>query len=163
MPAEQTHARQQIRAAVERALQELPAIGINVFPGRAYDLGESEIPGVVVTTAARDGEREAIDEDGGSIGAGVTLARVLPVSVIGFAAGEGLEDQLDAIALQVELAIDAAIADEASALMQLVNDVRLDVTQVIINGQGSPRQGQIRLSYEIRYFTFRGSPQTATK
>lgn len=158
------HVRKQIRGAVAAALANLPTIGDRVFPGRAYDLGEDEMPGVIITTATRDaGERSGVDLDGGSIGGPVTLARMVPVSVIGFDKGEDVEDRLDDIAVEVEQAIAAAQDNQQSALMVLVKDVRLVATQIGISAQGDTRVGQIRLSYEIDYLTVRDAPAIAVQ
>lgn len=152
------HARRQIRDAVAALLANRPTTGANVFSGRAHDLVEGEIPGLIITTAAAEGERAEVS----SFGSTVKLDRSVRIAVIGYAVeGKDTENVLDQIALEVEQAIAAAQDDTASLLMSLIKDVRLATTQLGIASENNKRAGQVRLVYEFDYRTTRAAPQTA--
>lgn len=144
-----THARTQIRAQVAEMLLGLATTGQRSYSGRPYPLQEpTELPGLVTIAPA-----EVIVEDASSMGG--KIGRRLAFVVIGYDKGDDIEGRLDQIAMEVEQALGAD-----PTLGGLVKDSELATTDVLIDGQGKQRTGEIRLTYSALYRTTRSAPET---
>lgn len=132
-----THLRTQIRNDVAAAVTSLATTGARVFKSRMRPKDESKLPCLLVTTN---------DEDvsGGAVGGG--LDRQLQVVIRGIAAGgDGLDDTLDQIALEVE----TALANTQLSLRRVEIDYDDSLEKPV---------GEISLTFEILYFTSAGNP-----
>lgn len=151
MPA--THARRQIREAVQAALTGLDTTADRVFTGRPWPLQEGELPGIVIVIPS-----ESVIDDGSAFGDGAEaiVGRQASLIVLGYDQGEDIEDRLDQIALEVETAMAAD-----PTFGGLVKDSELAGSSLAVDGDGRKRAGEIRLTYTVWYRTTRGDPATA--
>ncbi len=143
------HVRQQIRAAVVLALQP---IGVNVYAGRALPLsGPSKPPALAVYTwPDAPNYEEAEMADGVCV-----LSHDLTVNIEGHYEG-GTDDDLDALAVQVEQAL---YADET--LGGLAQGIRLAGQDAARDGAGQLIVGAVVMSYTVQYLAAEGDPETA--
>lgn len=144
-----SHARQQIREAVAAAVTGLATTGTNVFVNKITPQEAESLPNLLVYT---DGESSEADAMGASRG----LMRALDVVIDATAEGEGIDDTLDTIAAEVEV----AIAGDA-ALAALVKDITLTSTAVSRSAAGQTPMMGLRLTFSAQYRTRRGVPGTS--
>lgn len=148
--AVETHARQQVREAVAKALQNLPTTGTRVFTGRPDPLTPQEMPGLVVTTP-----NEQISDDFSSFSGGaVKYGRSMAILVTAYDAGRPIDDRLDRMALEIEQALGAD--PTLGGILKTLDLVRTDVSV----DEATKRIGQLTLAFEAIYRTARGAPQT---
>lgn len=140
-----THQRQAIREAVVAQLRGKTGAEDRVFTTRAVPWKKTELPGIAVYTleeavgSARTLPRELVRT--------LTLA-VLGVVSDGVDAGN-TDDQLDALALEIESAMHADPTFGGSpAEDSMLTSTAIEVTE----DQGRPL-GVVRLTYEVRYYT----------
>lgn len=143
------HIRRQIREAAEARLTGLATTGMRVFK-HYYALGDGDYPGLRVTTWNETSERYGDAECGG-------LVRTIELYVEAWAAGDDeLEDLLDTMAEEVEIAVDA---DDTFG--GLATDTILQSTEKAINSDGDQRVGRLLMTYAVRAQTGTGDPATA--
>ena len=143
------HVRRQIRDAVATALTGLATTGTRVFPSRTQVLQDANLPGLRVYTQQED---VLI----GSIDASRLQERTLTLLVEGVAkVNDTLDDTLDQIAKEVEVALDAAQGAGGAKYLQLTN------TDIEMNAEGEQDTGTVRLTYEVLYITATGAPDVA--
>lgn len=144
------HARQQIRDAFVTALTGATAAGSTVFKTRIYKLQEGEYPALVIYTLSEDAEVDAL---GGKLLR--TLRVAVDIAVKG--ASDTLDDDLDDLAAEVEVAIEGNTALNALVLFQT-----LDATAITLSGEGNERAVGMVLSFVVQYRTNPGAPETIT-
>ena len=140
-----THARQQIRQAVATACTGLTTTGSRVHQSRMRPATDAGLPCLLISTG---------DE---SIEASVQAhqARTLIVTVRGLAkVAADLDDTLDAMALEVETAIQSAgtLSGLVPGRLQLIS-----ISTDFDDSLDKPA-GQIVLEFKAGYFTASGSP-----
>lgn len=140
-----SHVRQQIREAIVAALTGLPTTGARVTTGDPYAVGTT--PALVIVAA-----EERVDTD--SIGS-VKQTRQAEITVIGYADGQSVEDDLDTISAEVEGRLDG------SQLGGLAKEVFFTGMTKIIAADGTKRSGEIRMMFSVFYRVQRGAPGTA--
>jgi hypothetical protein len=138
------HERREIREAVKARLLALPGAlyGARVFESRIVPLMPTvELPAVAVYT-----DSETVRETSKDTAPRV-LTRDLQLVVECYArARDDVEDALDALALQVETAMDADLyLGNAARYCMLLS------TEILINPQGDRPMGIARLTYAIEY------------
>jgi hypothetical protein len=145
------HARKQIRDAVVAMLADLQTTGRNVYPSRIYSLDESELPSLSVFT---------VDEGSDEVVTKVTLSRPAkihrncPLVIEGHAmVDENIDDLLDQIALEVEVAMSAALVVGTREL-----SAQLQSTGKTLLGDNEDQVGIVRLVYTIPYVTAENTP-----
>lgn len=145
------HARKQIRDAVAALLADLQTTGRNVYPSRIYSLDESELPSLSVFT---------VDEGSDEVVTKVTLHkpaklhRVCPLVIEGHAmVDENIDDVLDQIAQEVEVAMSAALVVGTREL-----PAQLQSTGKTLLGDNEDQVGIVRLVYTIPYVTAENRP-----
>lgn len=140
-----THARRSIREAVATAVTGLTTTGSRVFQSRMRP--QEALPALLVSTGSEEIE--------GSLG--TVLTRSLEIEIIGVAmAASDVDDTLDAIAEEVESAVQAAgtlggLVDAPPVLTRIRTDFDDSLEQPV---------GQISLTYACTYFTNAGAPGT---
>lgn len=138
------HERKDIRDAIVAALVAAGAsFGSRVFPSRNPPLRTAELPAVCVYT-----DDEAVDRASWST-APRELTRTVNVAVEAWArATDDIEDVLDALALEVETAMDADLNLDDTAF-----DSGLLSTEIGIASAGDRPMGAARLIYSVVYHT----------
>jgi hypothetical protein len=136
-----THPRQDIREAVAMRLRETFE---NVFASRAKPLFDQDLPAILVYAASESVKQERWDTDG--FGA---LSRELNLFVEAVATGkDDLDDKLDALAEQIENALDGwEIPNRKSAVL------RFRGTDMDMSIEGNKTYGAIRLAFSLTYMT----------
>lgn len=143
------HVRQQIREAAIAILTGLTITGANVFASRKRPLGDSKLPCLLVFT---DDESVSVT----SIHAPSVLDRRLQLRVVGLARDTtDLDDTLDAIAAEVEIALGN------TDLGGLVQSLVLSSINTDFDDSMDKPAGQIVLTFEANYFTAANAPATA--
>ena len=143
------HVRQQIREAAEARLTGLATTGSRVFK-HSYALQEGKYPALKITTMDETSERIGDDECG-------AVLRTVELIVEAWAVGlDELEDALDTIAAEVEVAIDGD-----DTLGGIATDTILQSTTKSVDPSGDRRTGHLTLTYAVRAMTAIGDPHTA--
>ena len=145
------HVRKQIRDLAITAVTSLTTTGANVFSDRAAPIPQDKLPAVRVFIA-----RETGQQADGAMGADPTMHRVALMTVIGYANGSGLDDTLDLIASEVEVAIDGA--GDYGGLT--VGNATYAGTEVDI-AEGESSIGSIAMTWEVQYRTAESNPDIA--
>lgn len=142
------HIRKQIRDAIESTLTGLATTGSNVFVSRIYPTEEDNLPGLLISTPLED-----IDLEQGTLDA---PERILTALVRGRAkSGATLDDTLDKIAKEVEVAMGADIT-----LGGLSKGLDLAGMTTVFSGEGDQPYGEITLTYFVYYRTPFGDPDS---
>jgi len=142
------HVRKQIRDAAATLVTGLTTTGSNVFKAQIYNLQESQLPALKVYTPV-----EAIELEAGTLDA---PDRALSLIIEGVAqATSGLEDTLDLIATEVEVALGADVT-----VGGLSRALDLSETVKQISAEGDPPIGSVLLTYNVKYRTPFGDPET---
>ena len=145
------HLRRQIREAVATLLTGLTTTGSRVYQSRVANLKESQLPGLVILT--NDEKVEQADIGG-------LQERTLSIEVIGKAkAVADVDDTLDGIAKEVEIAINASNA--ANTLNGLVKGIQLNGIDVAISDETDRKVGEIRMSFTALYFNQAATPDVS--
>ncbi len=143
------HIRQRIREAAEARLTGLATTGPRVFK-HYYALGEGDYPALRITTWNEASTRYGDAECGG-------LVRSIDLLVEAWAAGgDELEDALDQIAAEVEVAID-----HDDSFGGLATDTVLHNTEKAVDVAGDRRVGRLLMTFTVRAQTATGDPTTA--
>ena len=143
------HLRRQIRNRVATTLTGLTTTGSNVFQSRVYPMETGGLPGLCIYT-----NDESVDI--ASIGATRTLFRELNLMVEGYAsAGSSLENTLDKIGKEIEVAMSGDIK-----INNLAMDSRLTNVEVSLSGDGSSSLGVIRHTYLVTYQNLENTPDS---
>ena len=146
-----THVRKQIRDLAITALTSLTTTGANVFSDRAAPIPQDKLPALRVFIAREDGRL-----GDGAMGSDPTVHRTALMTVIGYADGSGLDDTLDLIASEVEVAIDGA--GNYGGLT--VGNATYTGTEINID-EGESRTGSIAMTWEVQYRTAESNPDIA--
>ena len=142
------HIRQQLREAVATAVTGLTTTGSRVFQSRAYPLQISDVPCLVVTTDGDSIEQETVHHP-------YTQARQVQLRIEGYAVGTtNLDDTLDGICKEVEIAVD-------NATLSIVDDIGFAGTQLDTSVVGQQPVGKLTLIYRITVRTMSNSPDVA--
>jgi len=145
------HVRRQIREAVGTVLTGLSTTGARVFQSRAYPLEQTDLPGLLISTASES--VEYID-----IAAPATQQRTLTVRVDALAkATADLDDVLDGICKEVEV----ALASPGATLAALAKSIMLAAVDVEVDASGAQPIGRASMEYRLVYFVYETAPDVA--
>lgn len=144
------HVRKQIRDKFSQILSAgVPLVSSRVYGSRVYPLTEAKLPAITVYTG---GEASELNTMGLK-----TLSRTLSVSVDVYArATQTLDDDLDAICVQVENAIAAQYT-----LNGLSKNTVLSSTDIDFSGDAEQPVGVARLTFDVLYHTSIDDAETA--
>jgi hypothetical protein len=142
------HRREQIMDAVVTAVTGLTTTGTNVFRGRAYPLGEAELPGLLVYMGGEEVVSEqTLDE----------MICVMEVAVVPMVAVTADPDQ--ALNLIAEESTVALAADYTLALPGVVYRIEeIGADEPEIAGEGETIAAAQRLRWQITYRRNRTDP-----
>ncbi len=146
-----THVRKQIRDLAATAVARLTTTGTRVYSDRAHPIPQDKLPALRVFFSSEAGELAR-----GAMGADPTMHRRAILNVVGYADGAGLDDTLDLIALEVEIAIDGA-GDFGG---RSVGGAIYAGTDFVLE-EGDSRTGLIVMRWEIQYRTAWSDPGVA--
>ena len=146
-----THVRKQIRDLAVTAVTGLTTTGANVFADRAYPIPQDKLPALRIFYSREVGQLEQ-----GGMGTDPTMHRRASLTIVGYADGTGLDDTLDLIATEVEIAIDGA-GDYGG---RTVGNATYTGTDFGLE-EGDSRTGFIAMTWEVQYRTAESDPETA--
>ena len=146
-----THVRQQIRDLAVTALTGLTTTGTNVYADRAYPIPQDKLPALRIFFS-----REAGALVDGAMGTDPTMHRRATLTIVGYADGTGLDDTLDLIAKEVEIAIDGA-GDYGG---RTVGNATYPGTDFGLE-EGDSRTGFVAMTWDVQYRTAESDPETA--
>lgn len=135
------HPRKAIRDAVVQLLKDAAtSAGANVFPTREVPWRTVELPGISVYALEESSEPIAIDGD---------LDRRVVIAIHAVTRlSEGVDDEIDQLALEIEAAMASDQALRGTALFSF-----LTATEITVDESTTRPVGAIRLAYEVRYHT----------
>ena len=143
-----THAREQIRDALITVLNGLTETGSNVAASRIYSVTEASLPHLSIYTL-----EEELDADRGMMGD--KEYRNLEIIIEARAKlTAALDDQLDQIALEVELAITA---DDTLGIG--VKSTELQRTEIELDKDSDQPTGLMRMIWNVAYRIDRTNPE----
>ena len=141
------HVRQQLREAIAVVVTNLTTTGARVFQSRAYPLQETDLPCLLIKT-----ESERIDYQ--TIHASTLQERDITVTIEAVArATSNLDDTLDKICKEVEIAINAAST--------ISKDIRLIGTNLDTSVIGNQPVGLATMIYKMKVYTLSNAPDVA--
>ena len=143
------HVRRQLRERVGVVLTGLSLTGSNVFESRLYQLNDTDLPCIIITTESEDVNVEAV---GGGKGKNI-LRRSINLNVaIKAKVTANLDDVLDGIAVDVE----KAIINDTNALLSnaIISNVEID-----LNADGDQPIGTATLSWIFDIYTQADDPE----
>ena len=144
------HVRKQIRDQIASVLvSDVSLVSGRVYQSRVYPLHEAKLPAITVYTGS--------ETSGLMVMGAKTLARTASIMVDAYVrATVNLDDDMDAIAVQIE----EAIADDFT-VNGLAKDAVLVSTDIDFSGETEQPVGVVRLSYAVRYVTAIENVETA--
>lgn len=141
------HVRQQLREAITTVVTNLTTTGARVFQSRAYPLQESDLPCLLIKT-----ESERIDYQ--TIHASTLQERDITVTIDAIAkTTSNLDDTLDKICKEVEIAINAAST--------IAKDIMLVGTNLETSVIGNQPVGLATMIYKMKVYTLSNAPDVA--
>lgn len=147
-----THVRRQIREAVVATLTGLDGTEDRVYQSRTVETGVEDLPCLIVYTLSETSEIDAMGVSGDR-----ETARSLTVQIeIYDRSDEGVDDNLDDIAVRVETAVTTD-----SALDDLCRDRWLVSTAVDLTGEGERSSAKMVQLWTMEYRTVDSDPETA--
>ena len=143
------HLRKQIRDAAVTALTGLATSAANVFENRTHELQDANLPGLRIYT-----NDDAVSIS--SFGVSRLLNRVTELVVECCSKkSSGLDDELDAMIKEVEVAISANQGIGGAKWVQLRS------IQIDMEGEAEKEIGVARMTFEVHYTTALSTPDIA--
>ena len=144
-----SHVRQQIRERIATNCTGLTTTGTNVFQSRIYNLESGNLPCLLIYSKSEPSERLTMQPTD-------SLNRDLDVVVEGYVRATTIDDTLDTISAEVEVAIagDPTCND-------LAIDTFLSSTEIDYDGEGDQPIGVVRMTWSVNYETKTTVPTTA--
>ena len=144
-----SHVRQQIRERIATNCTGLTTTGTNVFQSRIYNLESGNLPGLLIYSKSETSDRLTMQPTD-------SLNRDLDVVVEGYVRATTIDDTLDTISAEVEVAIagDPTCND-------LAIDTFLSSTEIDYDGEGDQPIGVVRMTWSVNYETKTTVPTTA--
>lgn len=138
------HVRKQLREAVATAVTGLSTTGARVYQSRVYPVQNAELPGLLVYTTGEEVTDQSV---------GLLIGRTVQVLIEGHAkAAADLDDVLDQISKEVEIALAATVTVAGKAILLAYEgcDVALD--------ESNKPTGVIALRFNALVYTQRATP-----
>ena len=144
-----SHVRQQIRERIATNCTGLTTTGTNVFQSRIYNLERANLPCLLIYSKSETSDRLTMQPTD-------SLNRDLDVVVEGYVRATTIDDTLDTISAEVEVAIagDPTCND-------LAIDTFLSYTEIDYDGEGDQPIGVVRMTWSVNYETKTTVPTTA--
>lgn len=144
------HVRKSIRDNIATTLTGLTTTGSNVYMTRTFPLGAGKLPGLCVYTRSELVATNTLQPPR-------TQSRSLEVMTEAYVKGtSGVDDTLDAIALEVEEALTADLTRGGYA-----RDTRMTSFEVDYDGEGDQTIGVARFTIAVDYVTLENDIETA--
>lgn len=143
------HVRQQIRERIATNCTGLTTTGTNVFQSRIYNLESGNLPCLLIYSKSETSGRLTMQPTD-------SLNRDLDVVVEGYVRATTIDDTLDTISAEVEV----AIASDPTC-NDLAIDTFLSSTEIDYDGEGDQPIGVVRMTWSVNYETKTTVPTTA--
>lgn len=146
------HIRKQLRAAAITALSNLTTTGSNVYGVRGHVLDQGKLPALLIRTPSEESAYSNIGSDPG------LLRQVALTVLITAVGGDTLDDDLDKIAAEIEVAIAADVT-----LGGVADDALLISTETEPPDAGGEKlSNTMLLTFVVETRTARSNPETKT-
>ena len=146
------HLRRQIREAAVTAVTGLATTGARVFKNRVYPLQDSELPALVIAT-----NDEAISSETAPRPRSQQRELALVIEAVA-KANDDLDDTLDQIAKEVEIAL---AANGQAWLAGIAKWASLSQIEIELRGESEKVTGSARLTYLVTYMALETAPDVA--
>jgi len=144
-----THARQQIRDAIEAEMKTIGAFGTAVYTSRTKRVDDADLPALLIYTKEEQSQRD-------STGSPPIMLRTPRIQLEALArVNDTLDDTLDDLAAAIEVKMQAD-----PTFGGLVLDLMLEETEISLKSEGDKQHGSVRLSYQVLYRTPENNPET---
>lgn len=145
------HVRRQIREAVGVTLTGLPTTGSRVEQSRVYPQETSKLPCWLIYSEDETATPITIHEPR-------MLQRGLRLKIVGVAAAtEDLDDVLDQMAKEAEIALAMPVAN----LNGIAKSITLSSSAIDLQGTSKQPTGSLTLLYDVDYYTLENAPDAA--
>jgi hypothetical protein len=144
-----SHLRQQIREEIATTLTGLTTTGDNVFMSRVYPMEQAKLPGIIIYTVS---EQTSVL----TIGEMRTMESMLTVAVEVYAMGANIDDSLDEVCLESQI----ALANNRT-LSSLAKDIQLDSTQITFAQESEAPAGYATMNWSVFYQFIENNPEVA--
>ena len=145
------HVRKQIRDRIASVLASgVTSVSSRVYTSRVYPMTSANLPAITVYIGSEQSNLI-------TIGTTKSLGRRLAINIDIYARStSGLDDSIDAIAVEVEEAIAGDFTVNG-----LAKEAILSATNIEYSGEAEQPVGIARLSYDVLYHTTVADPSTA--
>ena len=145
------HLRRQIREGVASAITGLATTAGRVYQSRVYPLQSAELPGLLISTDSETAEVQTIHSPR-------IYERALAVDIsIVVKATDDIDDRIDAIAAEIEV----ALAWPVSALASICKLLTLKGIEIEMFGTAEKPIARGKMTYEAEYYTAENAPDVA--
>lgn len=139
------HVRKQLRDAVATRLTGLTTTGSRVYESRSVPVGDANLPGLLIYATQEQAADATLIQD---------IERRIEIRVEGIAkVAANLDDTLDLIAKEVEIALSTALTIGSSTTLLVYQGASITMRDGLDQLVGS-----VALAYEATVFTVAGSP-----
>ncbi len=144
-----SHLRQQIRERIATKLTGLTTTTTNVFQSRVYPMEQAKLPGLIIYSVS-----ESITPI--SMGAVRDMEGALTIAVEAYAIGSNLDDKLDTICKEVQVALSGD-----RTVNSLAKELQLDSTTIVFAQESDVPAGYATMNWTISYQFAENNPEVA--
>ena len=144
-----SHLRQQIRERVASTLTGLTTTGSNIFQSRIYPMEQASLPGLIVYSVSESTAPV-------TMGAIRDMDATLTLAIEAYAIGANLDDSLDTICKEVQVAMygDRTVSS-------LAKDLQLDSTTIVFAQDSDVPAGYATMNWSVNYQFAENNPEVA--
>jgi hypothetical protein len=144
-----SHLRQQIRERVASTLTGLTTTGSNIFQSRIYPMEQASLPGLIVYSVSESTAPV-------TMGAIRDMDATLTLAIEAYAIGANLDDSLDTICKEVQVAM---YGDRT--VNSLAKDLQLDSTTIVFAQDSDVPAGYATMNWSVNYQFAENNPEVA--
>jgi hypothetical protein len=144
-----SHLRQQIRERVASTLTGLTTTGSNIFQSRIYPMEQASLPGLIVYSVSESTMPV-------TMGAIRDMDATLTLAIEAYAIGANLDDSLDTICKEVQVAM---YGDRT--VNSLAKDLQLDSTTIVFAQDSDVPAGYATMNWSVNYQFAENNPEVA--
>ena len=144
-----SHLRQQIRERVASTLTGLTTTGSNIFQSRIYPMEQASLPGLIVYSVSESTAPV-------TMGAIRDMDATLTLAIEAYAIGANLDDSLDTICKEVQVAMHGD-----RTVSSLAKDLQLDSTTIVFAQDSDVPAGYATMNWSVNYQFAENNPEVA--
>ncbi len=144
-----SHLRQQIRERVAATLSGLSTTGSNVFQSRVYPMEQANLPGLIIYSVSENSTPI-------TMGAVRDIEATLTLAIEAYALGADLDDKLDKICKEVQVAMSGD-----RTVNSLAKDLQLDSTNIVFAQESDVPAGYVTMNWSVTYQFAEDNPEVS--